>query len=373
MNQERYLSIDGLRAYGAIGIMLMHVRVCVTNSPVGGFLYSTFIPSLTHFVYLFLVISAFSVCCGYYEKIRQSTITPNAFYKKRYSRILPFFAILVLIDIIVPHSPNKYELAHMAAGEAVTGASSFVHSLYDGFAQLTLAFNLLPNPHPTIGVAWFLGVIFLFYMLFPFFVFMMDNKRRAWISFLICFIFCFMAVDYFLTDRFINWEMTRHCIVYDGPFLACGGIIYLYRSNIKEIVAKYRWLVLTVCLTLTCCYWFISSTHEGFIFVLLMTLITGGWLCYAIGVSSVVLNNKVIRYLSDISMEIYLCHMMSFRAVQFLHVDHYIDNIYHIYWITCILTLAVAIVFSHVVKYIVIPKVGLVFNNKKTSEQAITK
>lgn len=69
MKQERYSAIDGLRAFAAIGIMLMHVRVCVTNSPEGGFWYSTFIPSLTHFVYLFLVISAFSVCCGYYEKM----------------------------------------------------------------------------------------------------------------------------------------------------------------------------------------------------------------------------------------------------------------------------------------------------------------
>ena len=63
-------------------------------------------------------------------------------------------------------------------------------------------------------------------------------------------------------------------------------------------------------------------------------------------------------------MEFYLCHMMCFRAVQFLHIDNYINNIYVVYWITCVLTLSVAIVFSHVVKYMFLPKVSLIINKK---------
>lgn len=362
---ERYNSIDGLRAYAAVGIMMMHVQATIAVRPRGGFIYDSFIPSLTNFVYLFLIISAFAVCCGYYDKFKTGTIRPNEFYKKRYSRIIPFFAILVLIDTFVPHAPNKWEMAHMAAGEAVSGVDAFIHSVYDGFAQLTLAFNLLPNPRPTIGVAWFLGVIFLFYMIFPFFVFMMDNKRRAWISLLICFVFCFMAVDYFLTDRFINWEMTRHCIIYDGPFLAMGGVIFLYKDDISRVVRKFRWPVLAFCLGLTCVYWFVPATHKGFLFVVTMSIITGSWLCYAIGTSGLVLNNKAVKYLGSISMEIYLCHMMCFRAVQFLHINDHISNIYIVYWITCILTLGVAIVFSHVVKFIFLPKVISLLTPKK--------
>lgn len=80
MKKERYLSLDGLRAYAAIGILLMHVRANVAVSPIDGFIYGQLIPSLTNFVYLFLMISAFAVCCGYYEKFKTGTITPNAFY-----------------------------------------------------------------------------------------------------------------------------------------------------------------------------------------------------------------------------------------------------------------------------------------------------
>lgn len=178
---KRYLSLDGLRAYAAIGILLMHVQANVPVRPMGGFLYDTFIPSLTHFVYLFIVISAFGLCCGYYDKFKVGAIKPNEFYLNRYKRLLPFFTLLVFIDTVVPHAPNKYELEHMATGDLVTGFTATLHSLYDAFAELTLAFNLLPNPKPPIGVSWFLGLIFLFYMIFPYFVFLMDNKRRAWI------------------------------------------------------------------------------------------------------------------------------------------------------------------------------------------------
>lgn len=223
--QMKFSSLDGLRAYAAIGILVMHVQANVTVMPIGGFVYDTIIPSLTHFVYLFLLVSAFAVCCGYYDKFKIGAITPNEFYKKRYQRILPFFAILVLIDTCVPHAPNKYELEHMT-GEVATGLSAFINSLYDGFAELTLTFNLLPNPKPSIGVAWFLGVIFLFYMLFPYFVFLIDNKKRAWKSLIVSYIFCFAAINYFLTEQFIDFKMTRHNIVYDGPFLLLGGGYY---------------------------------------------------------------------------------------------------------------------------------------------------
>lgn len=361
--KNKYTSLDGLRAYAALGIVIMHVQANVPVRPEGGFLYDTFIPSLTHFVYLFIVISAFGLCCGYYDKFKVGAIKPNEFYLKRYKRLLPFFALLVFIDTVVPHAPNKYELEQMAAGSMVTGFTAILHSLYDAFAELTLAFNLLPNPSPPIGVAWFLGLIFLFYMIFPFFVFMMDNKRRAWISLGLCYLFSFMAVDYFLTDKFINWEMTRHSIVYDAPFLGLGGVIFLYKDKVKEIVSHYKWIALFVCLGLTSIYWFVPQSNGGFAFVVVMSVITASWLCYAMGTNGIILNNRITKYLSSISLEIYLCHMACYRAVGFLHLPNFVDNLYLVYWLSCLLTILFAIVFSHVVKFYVFPMIGKAYNN----------
>ena len=38
------------------------------------------------------------------------------------------------------------------------------------------------------------------------------------------------------------------------------------------------------------------------------------------------LNNMVMKFISNISMEMYLCHMMMFRVVGFLHLDKFVTN-----------------------------------------------
>ena len=66
-----------------MGIVLMHV---LTNGNFGltGFVFEKFIPSFTNFTLLFMLLSAFSMCCGYYERIQDGTISLEWFYKRRY-------------------------------------------------------------------------------------------------------------------------------------------------------------------------------------------------------------------------------------------------------------------------------------------------
>ena len=66
--KARYEKLDGLRAFAAIGIVMMHV-LANGGYEIDGFLFERLIPSFTDFVFLFMVISAFSMCCGYYEKV----------------------------------------------------------------------------------------------------------------------------------------------------------------------------------------------------------------------------------------------------------------------------------------------------------------
>lgn len=353
---NRYLSLDGLRAYAAIGIVIMHVLANIDVKPdENTFLYGMVIPSLTNFVYLFFVISAFSMCCGYYERMKAGKISMNQFYKKRYQRVLPFFALLVLIDCIVPHGANQNELSTMTKGTIQTIAP-WMEQLYQSFADLTLAFNLLPNPDiKVIGVGWFLGIIFLFYMLFPFFVFMVDNKWRAWKSFVVMLVFCYVAINYFFTEQFIDFEVTRHNIIYSAPFFGVGGIIYLYRDSIVGFVKRFQHVVLFMAWIMTFGYWLSGVTNIWF--VLSMCALCAIWLIYAIGTEDKVLNNGFTKYLSGISMEVYLCHMMCYRAVERIHLEKFISQADVLYVVTCIATLLIAILFSHVFKYKVLPLV----------------
>lgn len=163
MKSKYYPCLDGLRAYSALGIMMMHV-LSNGDYQLKGFVFERLIPSFTDLVFLFMVLSGFSMCCGYYEQFISGELDLEAFYKKRFRKVWPFFACLCAIDFIV--SPS-------------------INSLYEIFANLTLCFGLLPDAQiSVIGVGWFLGLVFAFYFLFPFFCYLLSDKRRAWLSFL---------------------------------------------------------------------------------------------------------------------------------------------------------------------------------------------
>lgn len=87
-----------------------------------------------------------------------------------------------------------------------------------------------------IGVGWFLGIIFVFYMLYPFFVFLIDNKRRAWISFFVSTLLAIVALTYFESHKYGNVPIDRHNILVVATFFLSGGLCYLYKESITKFV-----------------------------------------------------------------------------------------------------------------------------------------
>ena len=223
-------------------------------------------------------------------------------------------------------------------------------SVFEVFANLTLCFNLLPSYKiEVIGVGWFLGVIFLFYLLFPFFVFMIDNKKRAWKSLIITLVF--IAMTHFLSG--INIGRTN--IVFCAPLFITGGLMYLYREFIKKFVNRYLWLVLFCCIVYTIGYF--TFPVNGFLHYIVELILFSFWLFYAIGSNDIILNNSIVRYLSSISMEIYLAHMVIFRIVERLHIEKFISQP-DLYYISMgILVIGGVIVFAHIMKFLVLEKV----------------
>lgn len=121
--KERYEGIDGLKAYAILGITLMHI---LANGDFGlnGFMFQKLIPSFTNLVFLFMTVSGFGMCCGYYQKFKDQKISVGEFYAKRYSKIWPYYALLCVLDFVI--SPSK-------------------SALYEVFVNLTLCQGLLPN------------------------------------------------------------------------------------------------------------------------------------------------------------------------------------------------------------------------------------
>ena len=226
MEKRHYGAIDGLRMIAAFGIVMMHIRAN-SNYEITGYVYNTIIPSFTNFVFLFMTVSAFGMCCGYYDKILKGRVDFTEFYGKRFKKILPFFGTLVLLDIIM--SPS-------------------VASLYEGFADLTLVFNFLQRTISVIGVGWFLGLVFVFYLIFPFFCVLIENKRRAWMAFAVSLIYNFVCANYF--------EVGRSNILYSACFFLAGGLIYLYREEIEKL---NQWIALGIVGCMVALYYIVGG------------------------------------------------------------------------------------------------------------------
>lgn len=102
MEKKHYYGIDWLRAMACIGIVMMHIQANNTYH-LSGFIAEKMIPSFTDFTFLFMTISAFGMCVGYYQKVKDGKVNWVDFYKKRYMKVLPFFAVVVLMDIVFNH------------------------------------------------------------------------------------------------------------------------------------------------------------------------------------------------------------------------------------------------------------------------------
>ncbi len=326
---KHYGSLDGLRSFAAFGILMMHVRA-LGGYDISGAVYQKVIPSFTYLVFLFMMVSAFSMCCGYYEKIQDNQISVNEFYGRRYGRIWPFFAIMVLLELLLDFRPA---------------------TLAEAFADLTMVFSLLPNGElSVIGVGWTIGIIFLFYMLFPFFCFLLKNRKRAWFVFVVAAAYQILCVLYFMDgSHVVESFRSRTNFLYCAVYFVTGGLLYLYRKEICSLAAKVRWLLLAVCIAATAAYFFfpLPEAYQGLWYVVLFAL----WLMYAVGTDGKVLNNHMTKFISGISMEIYLCHFGIFHVLKRLHLTQLFGKGVLSYLATVLAVFAGSAVFAFCAKW----------------------
>ena len=318
-----YPGLDAIRVIAIVGIVLMHV---LSNGEYGlkGFLFEKVIGTAGNFTILFMMVSAFGMCCGYYEKFKTGTISMEAFYKRRYEKMWPFFALLCILDVLI--SPSK-------------------NSLYEVFANLTLLQGLLPNPQiSVVGVSWTLAVIFVFYLLFPFFCFLLCSKKRAWVSFIVAGIYNILCQVYFFDKQHVlaNY-MERENILYTAIFFMAGGVIYLYRDKLSQL--KNIKIVAFILLIGTAMVYYLFSQND-----LVMTVFSVAIIIFAITVSGKLVENKAIKKLSAISFEVYLSHMMIYRVLERLKINHILGTNAISYGLTAVLTLAGAAAFSCIAK-----------------------
>ena len=192
---NHYPGLDVVRVIAIAGIVLMHV-LANGDYDLSGFLFEKVIGTAGNFTILFMMVSAFGMCCGYYEKFKAETINIETFYKRRYEKLCPFFALLCILDVVISPSAN---------------------SVYEIFANLTMLQGLLPNPQiSVVGVSWTLAVIFVFYLLFPFSAFCcFQRKEYGLVLLLLEFITFSVSCTFLMSNMYweILWREKTSCTV----------------------------------------------------------------------------------------------------------------------------------------------------------------
>lgn len=337
---KRYDALDGIRSLMTLGIVLFYVTLNLSLKPETGILWDFVIPLCGNLTLMFLIISSFSMCCGYYEKIKFQQIDLNLFYIKRYKRILPFFAILTLLAFFL--NPN-------------------IDTLYESITNITLTHGFLPAANRSIiGVGWFIGTIFVFYMLFPFFVFLNYTKKRTWIVACISIVLYTFTTIHFSEPDYSSYHVDRQNIIISFMYLMSGALIFQYKDKIFSLLSNYKLIFLIICCISTAILFLISW---GIFRTYIELIIFIFWIMYGIIDNHSVsrgwslLNNKTMKFLSNISMEIYLSHMVLFRVVEKVNLERYIFNQYVLLLVSFTLVIILTIVFAYVLKNIILAKI----------------
>lgn len=143
-----------------------------------------------------------------------------------------------------------------------------------------------------------------------------------------------------------------------APFFLSGGLCYLYKESITKFVCSQK-VISGIIVSLISLMFFVLSLYKDGKVQLLLTevVLFSSWIVWTIGTNNKLLVNKVTKYLSNISMEIYLSHMMIYRAVEMVHIERYVKNGNMLYIITVILVLGGAICFAHIMKFYILKKI----------------
>lgn len=146
----------------------------------------------------------------------------------------------------------------------------------------------------------------------------------------------------------VYFDVGRNNILYSGCYFLAGGLIYLYR---RELMNLNHWIGLGAATVSAILYYPLEGNTIGCL------LVSVCWLSYAIICSgegtarkSYILENKITNFISGISMEIYLSHMVIFRVVEKLGLNRIIGNGWMQYIITVLIVFLGVVLFSAVMQ-----------------------
>ncbi len=177
-------------------------------------------------------------------------------------------------------------------------------------------------------------------------------KVNAIFTFLISIIINYFCVYYFFTERFVIENFAfRHNFLYCVPFMLGGVIVYLYKDSIERIVKKAKICMLIIMLALVLAYYIIpDKINDISVFTLKNLVLFCAILSFSLGGTGIICNNKIVSFLSSISLELYLCHMLVFRGIEKLHLLNLFGDGWLSFGFSSLVTISLSIMFVEFLK-----------------------
>jgi len=249
------------------------------------------------------------------------------FYKRRARRILPPYALLLVVTSVV------FGLAWIRHWH-----------YYFLFMNFLLAFHI---PHPqSLDILWSLAVEEQFYLFWPFAVYFLSEQAIIWLAAAIVVIAS--ALRWFCTPFFSSHWPVYALTPFRMDLLATGALIAVLWRKRKDLIERFGHYGL-ISSALALLVLFALSRKAGFtttanaplpnvcIYELTLIACAGAMLWALSGRMTAILTLSPVRYLGRISYTIYLIHLTIFLLVaRYLHGSLAI----------CVVTLALSTIYA---------------------------
>jgi exopolysaccharide production protein ExoZ len=294
--KERLVSLDYLRGFAALGIMIYHY----STWSFGKFDSETLLGKIGIYgVSIFYVLSGLTLYKVYYNKMK-STFTEIAdFYVKRFFRIFPLLWVVTIITFVLSRSTNWYQL----------------------FLNLTGLFGFIDwSGHIAIG-AWSIGNELVFYLFFPIFIFLSKWSKTSLfiLSFFLLVIYMAFAFYFVSPNLSISQQKNLYMHPLNQVFLFLGGFLIGYFFDNKYFPVWKLMLIMILALAVFI-FWPVYGDMVNLIVGMPRIVLT----CVCIVVCFCFLKmrfilpnfaNKVLARLGEATYSIYLLHPIIWSLV----------------------------------------------------------
>ena len=277
--QDKIYIFDFLRALACIGIIVHHILYHPTKRHI--FIYSGIPMEIFFFVSGFLIPLSLQNC-----NIKQ-------FFVKRFFRLMPVLLCALLSYCIIL---NSFGFRHIISNLLLIG---------DFWKKGEI-----------VETSWSLKVEIKFYLICALSFFLFKNNRHRIYSMLFAYLCVFFVSVYFRKYPYIQHQSLTYVVqLMSGCFIA--SVYYFYD---RKFISKYEFFLLSLVLFL-----FLLMQKNFF-----KLKFNTNSIHYCVGYLLALLlcvkyknfgNNKIIKYLANISYSMYLFHMLFVRT-SFKFVDH---------------------------------------------------